>query len=489
MKYFPTTWLAFLWYFIKKQPIAFTFLFIVPYVLVVETTVIPYAFKLVIDAVVENSGNRSAIFHDISFALWLGGGSWLIMCAILHLQHWLQVYTFPKLKADIRMSVLEFTINHSYQYFYNNLAGNIGNKINDLQRISIDILDQIRWNIITFLATFIASVIMLITINPLFALILAMWVTIHMSVILLLAPYVNRAAQVNAEDDSQINGTIIDMLSNIISIKLFTNRHNNLNFINHKQKKEIKSHAKLINMTRMFNISMDIFVVITFATTVYFLIACWQQGELSTGDLAFIFQVFFMLVDKMFNFGHRLRDLFKDIGVVQQAITLINKPYDTVDIDGAKPLLVKKGEIIFNEVTFAYHANEDIFTDKNITIKSRIKVGLVGFSGGGKTTFVNLILRLFDVKSGKITIDGQDIATVTQDSLHANISMIPQDTSLFHRSLMENIRYGNVNASDAEVISVAKRSYCHEFISQLPEGYESLVGERALNYLVDNGNA
>ncbi|MDG7052549.1 MAG: ATP-binding cassette domain-containing protein [Wolbachia endosymbiont of Alcedoecus sp.] len=113
-------------------------------------------------------------------------------------------------------------------------------------------------------------------------------------------------------------------------------------------------------------------------------------------------------------------------------------------------------------------------------IESGQKVGLVGYSGGGKSTFVNLVLRLYDVKSGKISIDGQDIRNVTQDSLHRNIGMIPQDPSLFHRTLMENIRYGKADASDDEVIETAKRAHAHEFISKLPQGYESLVGERGV---------
>jgi len=144
------------------------------------------------------------------------------------------------------------------------------------------------------------------------------------------------------------------------------------------------------------------------------------------------------------------------------------------------PLVVKKGTIEFENVSFRYHKGRDIFLDKSLTIKGGEKVGLVGFSGSGKTTFVNLILRFFDVDEGRILIDGQNIADATQDSLRAQIAMIPQDTSLFHRTLMENIRYGKLDATDEEVIDASKRGHCHEFIMQLEEGYESLVGERGI---------
>lgn len=150
------------------------------------------------------------------------------------------------------------------------------------------------------------------------------------------------------------------------------------------------------------------------------------------------------------------------------------------DQPDAADLVIKRGKITFNQVHFYYKDAEPIFENKSIIIESGQKVGLVGYSGGGKSTFVNLILRLYDVKSGKISIDGQDIRNVTQDSLHRNIGMIPQDPSLFHRTLMENIRYGKADASDDEVIEAAKRAHAHEFISKLSQGYESLVGERGV---------
>jgi ATP-binding cassette subfamily B protein len=141
---------------------------------------------------------------------------------------------------------------------------------------------------------------------------------------------------------------------------------------------------------------------------------------------------------------------------------------------------VDKGEISFKNVQFHYKGATPLFESMNITIHAGQKVDLVGYSGSGKTSFVNLILRLFDINGGQILIDNQDISKVTQDSLRENIGMIPQDPSLFHRSLAENIRYGKPHASDVEVIDAAKRAHAHEFIEKLPNGYESLVGERGV---------
>ena len=173
--------------------------------------------------------------------------------------------------------------------------------------------------------------------------------------------------------------------------------------------------------------------------------------------------------------------LNKTIGRCKQSLESLMIPVEIIDKPNAKTLDVSLGSIIFKDVKFNYRGiAEPLFQNKSIEIKSGQKIGLVGYSGGGKSTFVNLILRLYDLTDGAILIDGQDISGVTQDSLRENIAMIPQDPSLFHRSLMENIRYSRTSASDEEVIEASKKAYCHDFIVKLPQGYDSLVGERGV---------
>jgi len=171
---------------------------------------------------------------------------------------------------------------------------------------------------------------------------------------------------------------------------------------------------------------------------------------------------------------------FKEIGTCRQALSLIQTPHDITDKPKAEPLKVEKGTITFENVSFKYSPQNSIFKNKNIIIKAGEKVGLVGFSGSGKTTFVHLILRYHDIHGGRILIDGQDISNVTLESLRSNISLIPQDPSLFHRSIWENIRYGKPNASPEEIIGAAKRAHAEEFILKMPEKFQSLVGERGV---------
>jgi ATP-binding cassette subfamily B protein len=173
-------------------------------------------------------------------------------------------------------------------------------------------------------------------------------------------------------------------------------------------------------------------------------------------------------------------DFNQDYGKCKQSLSALMTQTEIQDKSDAKTLQCAKGQIVFKDVEFNYSNTEPLFSNKSIEIAAGQKVGLVGYSGGGKSTFVNLILRLYEIKSGAILIDGQSISDCTQDSVRQNIALIPQDPTLFNRSLMENIRYGRTEASDEEVIEAAKAAHAHEFISALAQGYDSLVGERGV---------
>lgn len=211
-----------------------------------------------------------------------------------------------------------------------------------------------------------------------------------------------------------------------------------------------------------------------------FLVHLHSQKLITAGDFALVFMVNFKIVDRMFELSQNLRDFITNWGSVDQALVILDDTPEIQDAPSATVLKVTQGQIIFNKVKFNYKSTERLFQDISVTITPGQKVGLVGYSGGGKSTFVNLILRLYDAIDGSILIDGQNIKDVTQDSLHENIGMIPQDPSLFHRSLFENIRYGKITASDDEVIKASKLANAHEFITKFPHGYKSLVGDRGV---------
>ena len=219
--------------------------------------------------------------------------------------------------------------------------------------------------------------------------------------------------------------------------------------------------------------------VIYISVSCFWLIDAFSKGQVTVGDFALVLSLSISLMERLWNFSRDISKLSDLLGTLTQSLKLILSQIQILDQENAPDLDIKEGTIVFENVQFSCELNKSLFQNKTVKIKSGEKVGLVGYSGSGKTTFVHLILRLFDVNEGRILIDKQDIKAVSQESLRRSIGFIPQDPSLFHRSLLENIRYGS-HATEDEVTEAAKKAFAHEFILTLPKGYASLVGERGV---------
>ena len=470
----------FFWNFIKQQPIAFAVFFIAPTFLALEATAMPYALKMILDFITTYQGPRTNVFQQLMPALCLYGGSWLIMIVISRLQNWWQAYVLPKFEANIRMDTLNYVLGHSYRYFSHQFAGNIANKIRDLPKALETIRMIFCWNIIATSSVIIATLTVMATINIWCTLILGFWIILNLISVIYFGQSVNLAAEKNAEDKNRLSGSIVDIISNIASVKLFSTSKNEINYIKAQQNQEIESNKQLILSYNVLRLWIDIPITLLLAGLICALIVGWKHHLISAGDVIFIIQSTSYVTYQIWFLGESLATFFGEIGLAKQALTILQTPHDIVDPPNAKVLQVNSGFIEFDNVTFNYQHGNRLFQNKHITIEPGTKIGLVGFSGSGKTTFANLILRLFEVHGGQIRIDNQNISEVTQDSLHAAIAMIPQDTSLFHRTLIENIRYGRPDASDQEVIQASINTHCHEFITKLPEQYQTLVGERGM---------
>jgi ATP-binding cassette, subfamily B, bacterial len=206
----------------------------------------------------------------------------------------------------------------------------------------------------------------------------------------------------------------------------------------------------------------------------------WMDRSISAGSFAMVASLLLLVINDIRNLTRRFLEFFEYIGNVADGVGIIIRPHEITDLPEAQELVVTRGEIQFEKVKFTYPGGIDVFDGLDLTIRPGERVGLVGFSGSGKSTFVNLILRLYDIEAGRILIDGQDIRKVTQDSLRSAVSMISQEPMLFHRSLLENVRYGSLEATDDEVRDAARRAHADEFIESLPNGYNALVGERGV---------
>jgi len=458
----------------------FLCLMILPAAWALEQIAFPYCTKLLIDTIAEYTGDRAAIYSQISSILLFGLGAWIFLTFNWRFLDVVEVFFVPKFQASLRLKVFEYIERHSYQYFSDEFSGSLANKISDLSNCSWEMLAFIVRDLMPVTISILCSVVVLGTVNSVFAIIFILFFIVHMLICIVLSKKTEKLSDAHSEDKSLLQGKVVDSLTNTINVRLFSRNAYELNYLNRYQQQEVNSHKKLMWNLFHVRVVLEIPSFLMIIGSVYFLIRGWQLGVITPGDFAFVITLAFNIMMSVWRLGITMPSFFKQIGTCQQALSLIRKPHEIVDIPQAKELVVVQGEIKFDNVHFHYNSKVDLFKNKNIVIKPGEKLGLVGFSGSGKSTFVNLILRYYDIESGGILIDNQNIADVTQDSLRRNISMIPQDVSLFHRTLRENILYGKEDATESEMIEASKQAHCHEFVQQLQNGYDTLVGERGI---------
>ncbi|OEY87190.1 ABC transporter permease [Wolbachia pipientis] len=420
------------------------------------------------------------------------GNLWVVFAFYALLQFmlvsvWMMAdYCITQYIAKIKLNVAETFMTKLYEYpysfFQNQLSGSLTSKINDAFQHLTPLIYVIINSFMYFVLLILISLGLLTTVAPIFALSMGIWVLLFLVIIFV---SLKRGMQLNkecAEAKSKIIGLAADYLGNMMSVKLFAAR----TFEQGRFFKLQKPFIDITEKTGLYHAWLYGFLgILTSLYALVFLSALilgYQKGVISPGDFALVIMTNFNIIDTLYTLSHELRDYFMvNWGAVDQAIALLEisevTPSDKLN---AIALNCTNGKIAFDNVKFHYKDTGPLFQNQSIEIQAGQKVGLVGYSGSGKSTFVNLILRLYDVIDGAILIDGQSIRDVTQDSLRENIAMIPQDPSLFHRSLMENIRYGRMDATDEEVIDAAKKAHAHAFIEKLLQGYNSLVGERGI---------
>ncbi|MDF2964651.1 MAG: transporter ATP-binding protein [Rickettsiaceae bacterium] len=403
-----------------------------------------------------------------------------LIVTVFRFYDWLFTKFRPALRAHITSHSMSHILNQSHSYYQNNFAGSIANKIND---ISNGVIEIIHIFVDRFFSNALGLIIAAYTIGQVetkFASALIIWVVLIITVTLSASKKFIETSDAAAEAKSKFTGQIVDVVSNIMSVRLFSGKIFEQTFL----KKTMSNFIQAVQRRDILFLKIDFFQGITFvalqALCLWWLILGIKQGNITAGDFALILNINTSIVGALWALTYDIRNCGEAIGNVKQGLRTIMAPIEIPDSYEAKRLKVTKGEINFENIVFHYKNDSPLFDNLSVTIKPKQKVGLVGFSGSGKTTFVNLILRLFNINVGTIFIDGQDIRHVSQDSLRQAISMIPQDSSLFHRSLLENIRYGRLDATDEEVIEAAKKAHAHDFIMDQPEGYDSLVGERGI---------
>ncbi len=314
------------------------------------------------------------------------------------------------------------------------------------------------------------------------------WLVLYIGACVYFVPRLGRISQAQADARSLMTGRITDAYTNIATVKLFSHGRREASYAKSAMQEFMQTVLVQWRLVTAFDVVHHTLSVLLVAATAGAALVLWAQGQVSVGAVAAA-SAMALRLNGMSNWVMwELAGLFEHIGTVRDGMDTLSLPETVVDAVDAKAINVPRGEVRFENVTFAYGATEEksrIIDDFSMVIKPGEKIGLVGRSGAGKSTLVNLLLRFYDVESGRILIDGTDIATVSQDSLRAQIGMVTQDTSLLHRAVRDNIMYGRPDATDVDMIHAAERAEASDFIASLTDpkgrtGYDAHVGERGV---------
>ena len=384
------------------------------------------------------------------------------------------------IKNKIISETFDFVLGLSPQFFQDRLSGQISRQINTLAENIERMLHGIAQDFLRGASMLFIALASTYYVHPKFSYTLLIWFLVFSSFSIAMSRRLVHLSDQHADAESAISGQLVDSISNVSSVGIFSRRSYEVSRLEHPLLCSQKTFRKKSLFVLTLYSVQGALIATMLGFMVYFLIHLYGAQLISVGDFALILGLGMEMAHITWFTMSQVDEFYQALGKCKQSLSSLIVPQDIQDLNNALGLVITQGQITFEAVKFHYKGTEPLFQNKSVSIEAGQKVGLVGYSGSGKSTFVNLILRMHDVTEGRILIDGQDIRQITQESLRTHIAMIPQDPSLFHRTLMENIRYGRIEASDAEVIEAAQKAHAHEFIAQLPKGYESPVGERGV---------
>jgi ATP-binding cassette subfamily B protein len=411
-----------------------------------------------------------------------------------------------RVTKDLYQSCFERLHRHSFSFFNNAYLGALIKRVNRFVSSFEVIADNIIWSVLPIIVNTIMIVYILSSRAVWLGLIMCVWIVLFLTVNIVFTRWKLKFDIAANDAETASSGHLADTIGNHGTVKLFNGFSREYNHFQKLLETARVLRLKSWNADAVFEGAQGALAVILEIGIFYGAIQLWTQGLITVGDFVLIQAYILTILLEVWGFGRLLRRVFENLANANDMTETLVMPYEIQDIPQAKNLSTTQGKIVFNHVSFSYrplvkqserdmektegddetttaeldHDQSTLFKDLTFTIQPKQKIALVGPSGSGKSTIIKLLLRMHDLTDGAILIDDQPVNQVTQESLWAAMSLVPQDPVLFHRSVKENIRYGKPEASDEEIIEAAKRAHCHEFIERLEKGYETEVGERGV---------
>jgi len=409
-------------------------------------------------------------------------GSTIFVAIQTMIKHQALAGSFP---MRMRWNFHRLLLNQSINFYNNEFSGRIAAKV---MQTAVALRDMwfILSDILVYVVVYITTMILLVgNLNTLLYFPFLIWLTLYILTLFYFIPKLARLSKNQADARSLMTGRITDAYTNINTVKLFSHAGRESKYARNAMEEfllTVKLQMRKVSVIQIINHFLSMFLILSTTGTALFL---WSNNEIAIGVVAAASAMSLRLNGISHWVMWEMTSLYEQIGIAQDGLNMLSKKQVVNDKPNASKLNVKNAQIIFKNIYFSYQNNPSFFNNFNLHIQNGEKVGIVGRSGAGKSSLINLLLRFYDLDKGEISIDNKNINSITQDSLRSSIAMVTQDTSLLHRSIEENIAYGKPSSSNAEIVLAAKKAQAHKFILDLKDqydnvGYKSLVGERGV---------
>jgi ATP-binding cassette subfamily B protein len=435
-----------------------------------------YAVKHLVDVLGTHDPASRVLWGAVGLLLGLVAGDNLLW----RLAGWVSTHAFVAVGGDMRLELFDHLSGQGTRYFVERFPGALAGRITAAANAAWTIENSLTWTTIPPGIAVILSILVLGTINWHLTVVLLVVVAALGGVIAWLASQGRELHQSFAGHAAHVSGDLTDVVSNIGLVRAFGAARREQQRLTVKIEDEMQAQRASLRSLERLRLFHAVTVFGVTAGVLIWSVILWRRGDISTGDVVLTTTLGFTVLHASRDFAMALVDMIQQFAKLGEAVQVLGLPHEMKDAPEAKPLVVAGGAISFKNVQFNYPNGQTVLNNFLLDVPAGQKIGLVGRSGAGKSTIIALLQRLYDPAGGQVLIDGQNIAEVTQESLRGSIAVVHQDISLFHRSLLENLRYGRPEATDEEVFRAVEAAKCTEFINRLPEGFETLVGERGM---------
>jgi ATP-binding cassette subfamily B protein len=434
-----------------------------------------YGVKSLVDSLTAGSSHANSVWLAFGFLMLLIAADNLLW----RVASWTASFTFVGVTGDLRRDMFRHLTGHAPSYFSDRLPGMLTSRITATSNAVFTVENMFVWNVLPPCIATISAILLIGTVS------LAMSAgLIVIAGIMLVAMFHLAAAGKPLHDDfadkaAAVDGEMVDVISNLPLVRAFCGLSYEHDRFDATVERELDARGRSLRYLEKLRLLHAVVTILLTIALLAWVITLWQQGGATTGDVVLVCTLGLSILSATRDLAVALVDVTQHVARLTEAIATLLLPHELKDHPEAEPLVRSGAAVAFNNVAFHYPGGVQVFEKFNLRIQPGQRVGLVGHSGGGKSSLFALLQRFYDIQHGSVTIDGQDISRVTQQSLREAISVVPQDISLFHRSIMENIRYGRPNATDDEVLRAAIAARC-DFIENLPEGMATMVGDRGI---------